>query len=56
MESKNNYGIRKQTGHERTVSPLKKAFDLYCMMKELRGLAPDDGHHAHIRRIVGKLK
>jgi hypothetical protein len=56
MSNTGDFSIRKQTGRARVVSPLKKAFELYRMLRELRGVSADDGHHAHIRRVVGKLK
>jgi hypothetical protein len=52
---KNQYGVRKQVGHGRRISPLQRAFRLNRMLEELRGPSPDEPH-ANVRRVVGKAR
>ncbi|MDD5773693.1 MAG: hypothetical protein PHX78_09550 [bacterium] len=52
----NNDGmIRKEVGHYKKVSPLKKAFELNKMLEELRGKRVDTKNE-NIRKVVGKVK
>ena len=50
-----NIKIRKQVGKLKTLSPLKRAFELKKMLEELRGERLDSNNE-NVRRIVGRTE